>query len=188
MSSTFTGPLRIFKRNNPTNNGVIAPDNTGAAQVSQIQYFNNITGTVASTTAVTVYNVGSTTASNCVVPAGSIIDNITLYEYTAPSALTNGVITAYINVTNPTTGAVTTTAIGTITPTTTGGQIQIAFTNTAAVAALLNNVGTLDASITYAFASGATITGNLAGSLKVDYVARNVDGSLTPYGAGLTNQ
>ena len=187
MSSTFTGPLRINKRNNPTNNGVIAPSNTGAAQVSQIQYFNNITGTVASTTALVMYDVGATTANNCTLPSGAIIDNITLYEYTAPSALTGGVITAYINVTNPTTGAVTTTAIGTLTPTTSGGQIQIVFTASAAVAALLNNIGTLDASITYAFASGATITGNLAGSLKVDYVARNVDGSLTAYGSGYTN-
>ena len=71
--------------------------------------------------------------------------------------------------------------------TTAGGQIQISFVNSAAVAALLANIGPLDASITYAFASGATITGNLAGVLKVDYVARNVDGSITAYGSGYTN-
>lgn len=35
MSVTFNTPVRVFKRNNPTNDGTIAPDNTGAAIVSQ---------------------------------------------------------------------------------------------------------------------------------------------------------
>jgi hypothetical protein len=65
MSSTFTGPVRVFKRNNPSNNGVIAPSNAGAAEC-------------------TVQNaiVGGT-ATTVVIPAGSIITNIRDYITTA---------------------------------------------------------------------------------------------------------
>ena len=66
MSSTFTQPIRIFKRNNPTNDGTIAPDNTGAAVVSQ-------QATIADTTAATV-----------TIPAGAIIHDIQSYIVTAP--------------------------------------------------------------------------------------------------------
>lgn len=65
MSSTFTGPIRIFKRNNPTNDGTIAADNTGAAVVSQQKAF-----------------VGGT-ASTITIPAGSIIHSINAYVTTA---------------------------------------------------------------------------------------------------------
>jgi len=65
MSSTFNTPIRIFKRNNPTNDGTIAPDNTGAAICSQEAA---VVGGVATTV---------------VVPAGSIIHSITGYFTTA---------------------------------------------------------------------------------------------------------
>ena len=177
MSSTFTGPVRIFKRNNPTNNGVIAPDNTGAAQVSQIQSFTNVSGTTSGAVVLTTFAIGQTTASPVTIPAGAILDNFTLYQTSAPSALTGGVITIYVNA----------TAVGTITPTTSGGQIQFTPANTTAAAAILANVGTTDATVTYSMATVSAITGTIGGVLKVDYVARNVDGSITPYGSGYTN-
>jgi hypothetical protein len=65
MSTTFTGPIRVFKRNNPTNDGTIAPDNTGAAVVAQDRAF---VGGVAST---------------MTIPAGSIIHSIKSYVTTA---------------------------------------------------------------------------------------------------------
>lgn len=65
MSTTFTGPIRIFKRNNPTNDGTLAPDNTGAAVVSQQKAF--VGGTAVSIT----------------IPAGAIIQEITSYVATA---------------------------------------------------------------------------------------------------------
>ena len=61
MSSTFNGPIRIFKRNNPSNDGTIAPDNTGASVVSQDIAF---VGAVAAT---------------LTIPAGSIIHSIKDY-------------------------------------------------------------------------------------------------------------
>ena len=65
MSTTFNGPIRIFKRNNPSNDGTIAPDNTGASVVSQDVAF---VGGVAST---------------LTIPAGSIIHSIKDYVSTA---------------------------------------------------------------------------------------------------------
>ena len=65
MSSTFTCPIRINKYNNPTNDGTIAPDNTGAAQCTVQKAF-----------------VGETEVS-ITIPAGSIISNVQAYVTTA---------------------------------------------------------------------------------------------------------
>lgn len=65
MSSTFTSPIRIFKRNNPTNDGTLAPDNTGASITSQQKAI-----------------VGGT-ATTATIPAGSIIHSIVGYFSTA---------------------------------------------------------------------------------------------------------
>jgi hypothetical protein len=80
MSSTFTAPIRIFVRNNPSNDGTIAPDNTGAAECT-------VQAAIAGTTPATV-----------VIPAGSIISNIVAYTTTAggtpatPNVTVDGVI------------------------------------------------------------------------------------------------
>jgi hypothetical protein len=71
MSSTFNTPIRIFKRNNPTNDGTIAPDNTGASVCTQQVAF-----------------VGGT-AATLTLPAGAIVHSFTSYVATAagsPSA------------------------------------------------------------------------------------------------------
>ena len=188
MSSTFTTPIRVFKRNNPTNNGVIAPDNTGAARLSQQSYITNpIVGTTASATTFTTADLGSTTATPFVLPAGSIIEGITIYQDQAATGLTGGVITVSIVQTSPVDGSQTTTAIATITPTAAGGRISGVFTATAAVATIIENIGTLDATLTFSAATISANTGVLGGTFSVDYTARNVDGSITAYGSGYTN-
>jgi len=176
MSSTFTSPIRIFVRNNPSNDGTIAPDNTGAAQSTQQQYIAPITTTI-SAGALSTYDVGSTTAVPFVLPAGSLISTIRFYETTAPSAITGGVITVAVAGVN----------VGTITPTTTGGVIVLSPTATAAVATVLNNVGATDATVTFTATAISAITGTLAGTFSVEYTPRNTDGSITAYGSGYTN-
>lgn len=80
MSTTFTQPIRIFKRNNPTNDGTMSPDNTGAAVVAQDR---PVVGGVAST----MY-----------IPAGAIIHNVKAYVSTAagtpgtPNVTLNGTV------------------------------------------------------------------------------------------------
>ena len=188
MSSTFTGPIRIFKRNNPSNDGTIAPDNTGAASVTQQSYITNpITSTTSGATVLTTADVGSTTVTPFVLPAGALISNIRLYQTTVPTGLTGGVITVAIVQTSPTDGSLTTTTLGTITPTAAGGVIAISFTASAAVATILNNIGTLDATLTFSAATVSANTGTLGGTFDVSYIARNVDGSITPYGSGYSN-
>ena len=186
MSSSFTGPIRVYKYNNPTNNGVIAPDNTGAARISQQAYIAPITATQAAG-ALPTYDLGTTTAVPFVVPAGAILESISFYETVAPSVLTGGVITVGLAITDPVTGVVTTTSLGILTPTTTGGVLALAFPATAAVAALLANVGPLDATITFTATAITAITGTLAGTFSVNYTARNTDGSIIAYGSGYTN-
>jgi hypothetical protein len=188
MSSTFTGPIRVFKRNNPTNDGTIAPDNTGAAQLTQQQYITNpIAATAVGTTTFTTADVGSTTVVPFVLPAGSLISTIRFFQTATISALTGGVITVAIVQTSPVDGSLTTTTLGTITPTATGGVINASFTATAAVASILNNIGTLDATLTFTAAAVSALTGSVGGTFSVEYTARNVDGSITPYGSGYSN-
>ena len=189
MSSTFTSPIRVFKRNNPSNDGTIAPDNTGAARISQQSYITNpITTTTGTATTLTTADLGSTTVTPFVLPAGAIIEGFTLYQDVAAGGLVGGVITVSISQTNPTTGAVTTTAIGTVTPTAAGGRIAGVFTATAATAAIIENIGTLDATLTFSAASVTTLSsGSLGGTISVDYTARNYDGSIAAYGSGLSN-
>lgn len=152
MSSTFTSPIRIFMRNNPSNDGTIAPDNTGAAMVSKQ------TPIVAAA------------ASTVVIPAGSIISNISAYlnvvgaASRAISITSNGVTTAV--------GSVVTTALG---------KVDATFTASAAVANLLANVGAYDVTITLASEAAS------AGTLSVEYTARNADGTITAYGSGYSN-
>jgi hypothetical protein len=176
MSSTFTSPIRIFKRNNPTNDGTIAPDNTGVALVGQQQFFAPITA-ARTAGAIPTFKVGSTTATALTIPAGSMVTHVFFYQTSAPSALTGGVITVAIDGTD----------VGTLTPTTTGGRSQVSFTATAAVATLLNNVGTSDVTVTFTATAITAITGTLAGTFDVEYIPRNVDGSITAYGSGYTN-
>ena len=136
----------------------------------------------------TTADVGQTTVTPFVLPAGAQISNVRLFQTVAAGGLVGGVITVAIIQTNPTTGATTTTTIGTITPTAAGGVISIAFTATAAVAAILNNIGTLDATLTFSAASVTTLSsGSLGGTFDVSYTARNVDGSITAYGSNLSN-
>jgi len=184
MSSTFTSPLRIFKRNNPTNDGTIAPDNTGALTATQEGYITNpIAATTAVTTVLTTADVGSTTVTPYVIPAGSSIHSFRLFQTVAAGGLIGGVITVAL-----VDSAAVTTTIGTITPTAAGGVIAGVFSATAAVAALVNNVGTSDVTLTFTAATVTTLSsGSLGGTFQVNYTPRNYDGSITAYGAGLTN-
>jgi hypothetical protein len=90
-------------------------------------------------------------------------------------------------VTNPSTGAVTTTALATLTPTTSGGVIYGTFASTVASAAILANVGVLDVQLQFSQAIVSAITGSFNATFAVSYTPRNADGSITAYGAGYTN-
>jgi hypothetical protein len=188
MSVTFNQPVRVYKFNNSTNDGTIAPDNSGALRASQQQFITNpIVGTTSGATVLTTADIGTTTVVPFVLPAGAIIENVRLYQDVAATGLTGGVITVSIGQPDPTTGIVTTTAIGTITPTAAGGVTPIVFTATAATAAILENIGLVDATLTFSAATVSANTGTLGGTISVDYTARNYTGSIINVGQGYTN-
>lgn len=126
MSSTFTGPIRIFARNNPTNDGTIAPDNTGASVCSK---------QVA---------IVAGAAATMVIPAGSIIHEADAYLNVVGAA--SRAISVTTSGTTLAVGSVATTALG---------KIGATFTASAAVANKLANVGTADATITLASEAGS---------------------------------
>lgn len=190
MSSTFTTPIRVFKRNNPTNNGVISPDNTGAVKCSQeVQLLAPVIATTAGAVVLPLKDVGTSVVAPWTIPAGSCLQDLFIFQTSAPSVITGGVISVNVLVTNPTTLAVTTTTIGAFTPTTTGGVLVMTRTGsaTAAVAAICANVGPLDVELQLSQATISAITGTFDATFSVEYVARNNDGSITAYGSGYTN-
>ena len=148
--ATHLGPWLLGTVKNTTGTTAGTIRNLGATIVAQ-----NKTATFAETTATTL----------AVLPAGACITSVQL--------IVDGVV---FNGTSPTltikNGA---TTIGTITPTaSTGGQYTMTVTTTVADAALLTNVGSTDAIITYTV-SGTTVTTG-SGTLIIAYIVRGSDG------------
>ena len=152
--ATHLGPWLLGTVKNTTGTTAGTIRNLGATIVAQ-----NKTATFAETTATTL----------AVLPAGACITSVQL--------IVDGVV---FNGTSPTltikNGA---TTIGTITPTaSTGGQYLMTVTTTVADAALLTNVGSTDAIITYTV-SGTTVTTG-SGTLIITYIVRGSDGVANP--------
>ena len=122
---------------------------------------------VGQTDAITYTDAASTQA--CVVPAGSIITAITLFQ-TTKFAGTSGVITLYLNG----------TAFATCAAITAGSSSNISFNPTSdAQGALWTNVGSTDAIITYTVGSSGSFSAG-AGVLLVEYIVRGSDGAMFP--------
>jgi hypothetical protein len=109
-------------------------------------------------------------AKTIVIPAGSIIHSIDFYINVVGAA--SRAISLTVNGTTTSVGSVVTTALG---------KVGATFTASAAVANLLANVGAYDCTITLASEAAS------AGTLSVQYTGRNADGTIAPYGSGLTN-
>ena len=139
----------------------------------------NTTGTTAGT----IRNIGTTSVGQTdtvlyndaaastafVIPAGSLITNLSLYQ-TTKFVGSSGVITIYLNG----------TAIAASSAITAGASGIISFTPASdAQTALFNNVGTTDAIITYTMGSSGTFSAG-AGVLLAEYLVRQSDGTYLP--------
>ena len=106
-----------------------------------------------------------TAAATITLPAGSIISNfqdyITVGNTSAPTITVNG------------------TAVGTISLA--AGVNTATLASTTAGVSILANVGTADATISFAGVAGTT------GTFSVMYTQRNSDGTIAPYCSGYTN-
>ena len=109
---------------------------------------------------------GTLTGTACVVPAGAIITRVSFQTTVVFSAATTLKLT--IGSTDIT-GTITVTTVGVAT---------ITFATTTAALALLSNVGTTDATLTYTLAGAGLTTG--AGNIIVEYIQRQPDGSTNP--------
>jgi hypothetical protein len=152
MSSTFTLPLRLNTRQTTSNNGTISADTTGAAMISR-----------------QVAIVAGAAATE-VIPAGSIIHTIDGYLNVVGAA--SRAVSLTVNGVTTSVGTLTTTALG---------KHTVAFTQSAAVANLLANVGAHNCTVTLASEAAS------AGKLSIQYTGRNADGTITAYGSGYTN-
>ena len=118
MSSTFTAPIRVNTRQTTSNTGVISPDNTGAATLTQQVPF------------------ASGVATSIVIPAGSIIHFIQGY---INDAATSRALSLTVNGVTTSIGTLSTGALGVTAST---------FTTSGAVANLLANVGPYNCTVT----------------------------------------
>lgn len=152
--ATHLGPWLLGTVKNTTGTTAGTIQNLGATVVSQTK-----TATKAETSATTL----------AVLPAGACITSVVLV---IDGAVFNG--------TSPTlTIKNGSTTIGTISPTSgTGGSYSMAFSTTAANAALATNVGSTDAIITYTVSGTSVTTGS--GTLVISYIVRGSDGAMYP--------
>ena len=152
--ATHLGPWLLGTIKNTTGTTVGTIRNMGATSVGQ-------------TDPITYTDAAASVAF--VIPAGSIITNIAFYSTTAFVG-TTPTITVYIN------GTAVTTAVAMTSGTAFNGTLSLA--QTTAAAALLTNVGSTDAVVTYTIGGTALSAG--AGTLLVEYIVRNSDGSSNP--------
>lgn len=152
--ATHLGPWLLGTVKNTTGTTAGTIRNMGATSVGQ-------------TATVTYADAAASTA--CVVPAGALITNIALYTPTAFVG-TSPTITVLVN------GTAVTTAVAITSGTAYNGALALA--QTTAAAALLNNVGSTDATVTYTV--GGTSLSAGSGTLLVEYIVRGSDGAANP--------
>ena len=109
---------------------------------------------------------GTLTGTACVVPAGSIITRVSFQTTVVFSATTT------LKLTIGSTDITGTTTVTTV------GVATITFATSTAALALLSNVGTTDATLTYTLAGAGLNTG--AGNIIVEYIQRAPDGATAP--------
>jgi len=158
--ATHLGPWLLGTTRYTTGTDAATTRNTGATIVSQDK--------------AVVYNDAGATTAFC-IPAGSRIQGVDLNLLQAPTTITTGLITFSING----------TAIGTVSVGAGLGNGTMTFATTLAGLRLVAYVGNTDAVLTAAL-SGTGITGGLLAEFSVDYTVRNIDGSITLAGQGLS--
>lgn len=109
---------------------------------------------------------GTLTGTAFTLPAGSQLLSVTFQTTEVFSAATTAKLTI---------GATDITAAGTVTSL---GSTAVAFAGTTGAMALVSNVGSTDAVVTYTLAGAGLTTG--AGNIVIQYVQRAPDGSANP--------
>lgn len=109
---------------------------------------------------------GTLTGTAFVLPAGAQLLSVTFQTTVVFSAATTAKLTI---------GATDITSAATVTSI---GSAAVPFAGTTGAMALVSNVGTTDATVTYTLAGAGLTTG--AGNIVIQYVQRAADGSANP--------
>jgi hypothetical protein len=128
---------------------------------------NNMGATIVAQKAAIAY--GTTTGTAFVIPAGATITGIALYSSTAFTG-TSPTLTVSVA------GTAVTTANALTSGTAFNGSLALA--QTVGAAGVLNNVGSTDASVTYAIGGSALSAG--VGTIVVSYMVNLSDGTYNP--------
>jgi hypothetical protein len=158
--ASHLGPWLLGTQKN--NNGAVSTANAA------LGYNRNMGVTSAGQTATVTWS-DAATSNAFVIPAGSCITAITFYSasgFTVASG--SSTLTVFAN----------STQIGSVTVGITGAAFAGAVTFTTGGASTLANVGTTDVVIKYTVA-GTTLSAG-SGTLVVEYLIRNSDGTYTP--------
>ena len=169
MATSFNGPLKVYQRQYPTNDG------SGNQLVSTA-------GAVASYQPAIIAGTGAASTNNIAyIPAGSLLWNIRLFVTTGANAVTGSAVNVIFT---PDGGSPVT--VGSLTVPTVGansaGYVDVAWTQTAA--GTLANIGTIAG---YLSLASTTIPLLATYTTQTEYIIRNTDGTITNTGAGLSN-
>jgi len=169
MATSFNGPLKVYQRQNPTNDG------SGYA----------ITGTAGAVPVfqpATIAGTGAAAANNLAyVPSGSYLYNVRLIVTTGTNAVTGGAVNVIFTPDGGspiTVGSLTVPAVGA----NSAGFVDVVWTQ--AAAATINNIGTVAG---YLSLASTTIPLLATYNTQVAYIIRNSDGTITNTGANLSN-
>lgn len=169
MATSFNGPLKVYQRVNPTNDG------TGNGLVSN-------SGAVASFQPATIPGTGAAAANNIAyIPAGSYLQNVRLIVTTGANTVAGGALNVVFTPDGGsaiTVGSLTVPAVGA----TSAGYVDVVWTQ--AAAGTIANVGSIAG---YLSLASTTIPLLATYNTQTEYIIRNTDGTITNTGANLSN-
>lgn len=157
--ASHLGPWLLGTQKN--NNGAVSTANAALG-------YNRNMGATSVGQSCTVTWSDAANSNAFVIPAGAIITNVAFYTAGITTASGNTTLAVYVNSTQIASGTVSTA----------NAASAGALTFTAAAATTIANVGTTDVVIKYTL-NGTTLS-NGTGTLLVEYIVRNSDGSYNP--------
>ncbi len=169
MATSFNAPLKVYSRENATNDGTIAADNSSA--VLGVQFVTS-----------TAWDGTASTVNAARIPAGSYLYDMVIHIV----AGANPVAAGNVNINwNPDGG--TASVIGTVTVNALNAndseRLELQWDNTNND--VFNNVGTVPGYITF---GDSGLTAGTTTNFATFFVTRNSDGTLTNTGANLVNE
>jgi len=170
MATSFNGPLKVYQRRNPTNDGSGNSLVSSAGAVPCVQTFGPYTDPGVSETPNIAY-----------IPAGSQLIDARFYVTAGTSAIGSGTVNVTFTPDGGTGIIVGTIAVPALAAGV-SGYATITFTSTASPT--INNVGQIGGYLSF---GPEGLTAGTVYTISTHYIIRNTDGTITNTGANLSN-